>query len=53
MNNNNFYNMNIEEVFQKLQTYEEGLTQKEASKRIEKYGYNELKEKEKIQLSYF
>ena len=51
MNNNNFYNMNIEEVFQKLQTYEEGLTQKEASKRIEKYGYNELKEKEKIHIS--
>ena len=51
MNNDNFYNMSVEEVFQKLHTYKEGLTTKEASKRIEKYGYNELKEKEKIHIS--
>jgi len=51
MNNNNFYNMNVEEVFQKLHTYKEGLTSKEASRRLEKYGYNELKEKEKIHIS--
>ena len=49
--NNNFYNMSVEEVFQKLHTYKEGLTSKEASKRIEKYGYNELKEKEKVHIS--
>ena len=47
MKENRFYAMSTDEVFQKLQTGEDGLTTKEANKRIEKYGYNELPKKKK------
>ena len=45
MKNDRYYSMSIEEVKQKLQTNEEGLSNKEAKKRIEKYGLNELPKK--------
>ena len=47
MKENRYYAMSTEEIFQKFQTSEEGLTTKEAEKRIEKYGYNELPKKKK------
>ena len=47
MKENRYYAMSTDEVFQKLQTGEDGLTTKEANKRIEKYGYNELPKKKK------
>ncbi|MFW9971055.1 MAG: cation-translocating P-type ATPase [Candidatus Odinarchaeota archaeon] len=38
-----FYNIELEEIYKKLQTDpKKGLTQKEASQRIEKYGLNEI-----------
>ena len=40
-----YYAMSKEELFNKLKTSEEGLTSREASKRIEKYGLNELPRK--------
>lgn len=42
-----FYAMNIEDTYRRLQTSPEGLTIKEATKRIEKYGENSLPKKEK------
>ena len=45
MKNDRYYSMSIEEVKQKLQTNEEGLSNKEAKKRLEKYGLNELPKK--------
>ena len=39
------YSLNQEEVLQKYKTDKEGLSTKEAKKRIEKYGYNELPHK--------
>ena len=39
MKGNRFYSMSLEEIFQRLQTSEDGLSQKEASRRIKKYGY--------------
>ena len=45
MKNGRYYSMSIEELKQKLQTNEEGLSNKEAKKRIEKYGLNELPKK--------
>ena len=42
------YNQKIEEVFRELKSSEKGLTSSEAASRIEKYGYNEIEEKEKI-----
>lgn len=47
MKEKRFYSMSSEEVFQKLQTNEEGLTEKEAQKRINRYGKNELPKEEK------
>ena len=47
MKGNRFYSMSLEEIFQRLQTSEDGLSQKEASRRIKKYGYNQLPKKEK------
>lgn len=47
MKGNRFYSMSLEEIFQKLQTSEDGLSQKEANRRIKKYGYNQLPKKEK------
>ena len=45
MKNERYYSMNIEEAMQKLQTSEEGLSSREAKKRLEKYGLNELPKK--------
>ncbi|MDP6547607.1 MAG: calcium-transporting P-type ATPase, PMR1-type [Candidatus Woesearchaeota archaeon] len=39
---------NIEEVFEELDTKKEGLSDKEAEKRLHEYGYNEIKEGKKI-----
>jgi Ca2+-transporting ATPase len=39
-----FYNMSIDEVYQKLNTTKEGLDEEEALKRLENYGPNKLKE---------
>lgn len=38
----NFYDKNVQETLKILETSEEGLTIKEANKRLEKYGANEL-----------
>lgn len=43
-----FYNLKLKEVFDKLISSEEGLTQEEAQKRLEEHGYNEIKEKKRI-----
>ncbi len=42
-----FYNKNIEDIFEELNTSESGLSSKEAEIRILKYGKNELEEKKK------
>lgn len=42
-----FYNKNIEDIFDELNTSESGLSSKEAEIRILKYGKNELEEKKK------
>ena len=47
MKNNRYYAMSIEELYQRFQINDEGLTTKEAKKRIEKYGENSLPEKKK------
>ena len=38
----------IEEIFEELDTKKEGLSDKEAEKRLHEYGYNEIKEGKKI-----
>ncbi len=43
-----FYSMSEEKVFEKMQTNLAGLTRHEASERLENYGKNNLKKKEKI-----
>ncbi|HOL66999.1 MAG TPA: cation-translocating P-type ATPase [bacterium] len=46
MNQPHFHALSIEEVFQTLKTHlEKGLTSSEVRTRLEKYGFNELKEK--------
>ena len=47
MKDEKYYSLSIEEVFRKLQASPDGLNNKEALKRIEKYGTNELPKKEK------
>ncbi len=47
MKEDRYYAMTKEELFQKLQTSDDGLTEKEALKRQNKYGLNELPKKEK------
>mgnify|MGYP002517458049 CR=1 FL=1 len=47
MKNNRYYAMSIEELYQRFQINDEGLTTKEAKKRIEKYGKNKLVEAKK------
>ena len=42
-----YENSNIREVFGKLKGSKNGLTEKEVEKRLKKYGFNELKEKNK------
>ena len=45
--NSHWYQMTRDELFTKLKTDENGLTHKEANKRLEKYGKNELPKKKK------
>ena len=47
MKENRYFSMTIDEVFKKFQTDEEGLSTKEAKKRIDKYGFNELPKKKR------
>ncbi|MHC1590876.1 MAG: cation-translocating P-type ATPase [Candidatus Helarchaeales archaeon] len=47
MDEKHFHSMPIEKVFQTLETSEKGLSTEEVLHRQEKYGFNELKEKEK------
>ena len=47
MKNDRYYAMSIEEVFRKFQTNEDGLTSKEASRRLLRNGLNELPKKKK------
>ncbi len=41
----NFQSLSVEKAFKKLSVSSEGLSDKEASNRLEKYGYNEITEK--------
>ncbi len=41
----NWHSMSIKDVLKELETTEEGLTDKEAEKRLKEYGYNELRSK--------
>lgn len=43
----NFYTKEIDKTFIKLKTSKKGLSQKEACERLQKYGYNKLKEAKK------
>ena len=43
-----WYQLHIKEIMQKLGTSEEGLTDNEVSKRLQRYGLNKLVEEEKI-----
>jgi Ca2+-transporting ATPase len=43
-----YYDQEISSVFEELNTSEKGLSSGEAEKRLEEYGKNELKEKEKV-----
>ncbi|AAM07430.1 TPA: calcium-translocating P-type ATPase, SERCA-type [Methanosarcina acetivorans] len=43
-----YYDREISSVLEELKTSEEGLSSEEAEKRLEEYGKNELKEKEKV-----
>ncbi|MFX1308806.1 MAG: cation-translocating P-type ATPase [Promethearchaeota archaeon] len=39
----NYYNLQLEQIYEKFQTNsDKGLTEKEAKKRLEKYGFNEI-----------
>ncbi|GKQ43147.1 ATPase [Companilactobacillus sp. RD055328] len=46
----NYYNLTETEAFDQVKTDIQGLTPKEASERLEKYGHNELQEKKKTTL---
>ena len=43
-----FWSKKAEEVLKELESSPDGLTDEEAKKRLEKYGYNTIKEKEKL-----
>ena len=45
--NNNYYNMNKEETLKEINSSKDGISQKEASDRLLKYGYNKLRETKK------
>ena len=47
MKENNYYNKKVEELYKELNTSISGLTEEEASKRLEKYGENKLAERKK------
>lgn len=43
-----YYNINISEAIQSLESSEKGLTEKEAKQRLEKYGINEIEKRKKV-----
>ena len=43
----NYFNLNVEETLKDLDSRVDGLSSKQAEKRLEKYGYNKLKETKK------
>ncbi len=43
-----WHRMDVKDIYTKLSTSDQGLTDNEAEKRLQQYGYNELKEKKKI-----
>ena len=45
--NNNYYNMNSEDTLKEVNSSKGGISQKEASDRLLKYGYNKLRETKK------
>lgn len=47
MKENNYYNKKVEQLYKELNTNISGLTEEEASKRLEKYGENKLAERKK------
>ena len=47
MKGNNYYNKKVEQLYKELDTNINGLTEEEASKRLEKYGENKLAERKK------
>lgn len=47
MQENNYYNKKVEQLYKELNTSINGLTEEEASKRLEKYGENKLVERKK------
>lgn len=47
MKENNYYNKKVEELYKELNTNISGLTEEEASKRLEEYGENKLAERKK------
>ncbi|MBS1267248.1 MAG: Potassium-transporting ATPase ATP-binding subunit [Candidatus Woesearchaeota archaeon] len=44
----NYHNLSTNQTFDKLKTSKKGLSQKQAEKRLEKYGLNQIKEKKTI-----
>jgi len=44
----NYYTLNISEAIKLLKTSEKGLTKKEAEKRVEEFGYNELQKEKRL-----
>ena len=50
MSENDFYRQTKEDLFRSLDTGEEGLTEAESTKRLDKYGKNELKAKLEVPL---
>ena len=47
MKENNYYNKKVEQLYKELNTSINGLTEEEASKRLEEYGENKLAERKK------
>ena len=47
MQENNYYNKKVEQLYKELNTSINGLTEEEANKRLEKYGENKLAERKK------
>ena len=43
----NYYNLNVSDAIKSIDTSQKGLSEEEARKRLEKYGINELKQREK------
>ena len=44
----NYYNLSISDAIKSIGTSQNGLSEEEARQRLEKYGINELKQREKI-----